>query len=194
MASIVEFHGGHGAAKEQSSDLYCISVLRPLPLRQTIPPKNTHQHEKQEHQDVQDQIIVPQAGEIAACEWRPVDDVLAHPFYAPSTAFGVAFRSALAVATTMHNGGRYGAITSEDQDNDDRVRSRSTVCRSNVSSSSNGSFRSNESGSDRGSIGAVLLDRTCAGLSASSFPLGRGRRTASVLYSKYTPPPGTSTT
>lgn len=82
LASIIEFHKSTGPSREQSSDLYCISVLTPLDDAQPL---------------------VPQLGEVAACSWKPVHDILGHPFYSADTAFGVAFRSALAVARTMQD-------------------------------------------------------------------------------------------
>ena len=154
LASIIEFHGGGGPAKEGSSDLYCISVLQPLG-------------------DDSELTIVPQAGEIAACEWRPVEDVLAHPFYAPSTAFGVSFRSAWAVATTMQSTRRR------------RLSNKEEVEESQGKSESESESES-EGGSGRDGSIQGIIDTESAGLSAASFPLGRGRSRASVLYSQYT--------
>lgn len=163
LASIVEFSSGRSAAKEQSSDLYCVSVLRALDVTQPL---------------------LPQPGEIAACEWRPVELVLDHPFYAPSTAFGKAFRSALAVATVMKQSER-SALGSSDWAEEGGTASPIIPCgltKMDGSSDTERVVGEEASVQQRG----VAVDAAFAGLSSNTFPLGVGRSRASVMYTKYT--------
>jgi 8-oxo-dGTP pyrophosphatase MutT (NUDIX family) len=82
LAAIIEGHHGRGPSRESASDLYCISVLRCVD---------------------DSQKLVPQESEIAICSWLPFIEILNHPFYADSTAFGTGLRSAHFVATYGRN-------------------------------------------------------------------------------------------
>mmetsp|Transcript_15572 Transcript_15572/g.30140 ORF Transcript_15572/g.30140 Transcript_15572/m.30140 type:complete len:300 (+) Transcript_15572:179-1078(+) len=81
IASIQEVHSTGaraGPAREGSTDLYCICVLQAQDENQTL---------------------VPQEEEIAACQWVPLDSFLGSRYYSrPETVFGAMFRSAAKVA------------------------------------------------------------------------------------------------
>ena len=76
VVAIVEGHHGRGPARESASDLYMVSIL--------------HCHDE-------GQAITPQAEEIEKCEWVPVQDVMRHPFYQSTNAFGICLKSVLSV-------------------------------------------------------------------------------------------------
>jgi 8-oxo-dGTP pyrophosphatase MutT (NUDIX family) len=103
LVAIVEGHHGTGPARESASDLYCVSVL----------------HCKDETQP-----IIPQLHEIEKCEWMPVQEVLKHPLYDPTTAFGTCFRSALSVCD---KGSEQTDITTSDGKTIDGSRAISTI-------------------------------------------------------------------
>ena len=86
LAAIVESHNGVGPMRESTSDFYFVSVLKVKEETQTI---------------------VPQAQEIESCEWIPISEALQFPLYAPNTAFGECFRTALSVRNE-HKGSPLG--------------------------------------------------------------------------------------
>ena len=64
------------------------------------------------------QPVIPQTSEVSACEWIPIENILNQPYYAPSTVFGVAFRSALAICNSKRSGSNEGRDTSFHIDNE----------------------------------------------------------------------------
>jgi len=90
LVAMVEGHKGNSPARESASDLYCVSILRPVD---------------------ETQPIVPQEGEVAACKWIPMSTVLKHPLYAPDTAFGQCFRTAYSVSTNASTRDTGGLIS-----------------------------------------------------------------------------------
>ena len=87
MAAIREFHHKtqiHGLAREGTTDLYCICVLRALD---------------------ETQKLVPQASEIAECEWLDLDYFLNLKYYnKPETLFYTMSRTVAKVAMGKSRG------------------------------------------------------------------------------------------
>ena len=83
VAGIVEGHSGPSPTRDNASDLYAMCVLQVVD---------------------EEQPIVPQAEEIAACRWMDVADVFSQRLLSTKTAFGHAHRAAIEIARGERQG------------------------------------------------------------------------------------------
>jgi hypothetical protein len=78
LVAILEGHRGSGPTRENSSDLYCVCVLKATDESQPITIQET---------------------ELERSDWIPIDEALSHhPMLSPSNAFGQMYRTALSIA------------------------------------------------------------------------------------------------